>query len=692
MEIVELEMEGAVNVPESGGTPLPKVTQETGGQKGFVLCPQPSLFLQKPPVAQRQNIDSTKVSADDLLEKLHLKYEQKPWLETMKLVRHCLEKSSGNTWRGTLDFPRLQCLDKLQRSLKVRSLSTMVNRLELLSKQKGLEYHISPTGKGCYITSEMFYVEVMVKKNGEVIDVKLAHHGEAPTVCEELLHLLRVKDFDAFGKNLEGLLAIYQIPGDSELKAKVHIALQSLEKDLMGIFMLDRKTTQSPTVDTILHGKLGAVVPRSGGSPMTVEYYASPYQLLEKKLNPGSPVHGMKSMVIVGGTDSLHKLPITPLLADSQPMDLSNPEFLPLTDDLCMDLPASFYLALPQPIPIMLCLIQKIQNITGLPVAGTKIAPLYDLIVKSTLSEDVNHKTVMEKTRFLVTLPGCQKHCYFINNCSWKGEVLMGILVSKIPFTHPKHVSPTLEVLRHQHAYNTLISSCLSKGGTDTSVSHVLHFEVFPQSNTCFCISFQNPLGSSLACAAVDVQNSRQIQCSLHLDSGSPAALCTNEFIARVLQCCMSLPVTMRAIFKRAPKIEEVCEMETSTVNFEQLHILKNNFEKSQLFTKEENFEQADPLKNQEHVVGSPSLKTEVIPPAAPMDPDEHAPQPCESNMATSQANGSPTEACSDAPVFHVLDLSADDAQPNGHYDLTKSTPDNLIEPEPNPGREPNTS
>ncbi|KAJ1200016.1 hypothetical protein NDU88_003846, partial [Pleurodeles waltl] len=61
---------------------------------------------------------STKVSDDDILEKLHLKYEQKPWLETMKLVRHCLEKSSGNAWRGGLDFPRLQCLEKLQRSLK----------------------------------------------------------------------------------------------------------------------------------------------------------------------------------------------------------------------------------------------------------------------------------------------------------------------------------------------------------------------------------------------------------------------------------------------------------------------------------------------------------------------------------------------------------------------------------------------
>ncbi|KAJ1200017.1 hypothetical protein NDU88_003846 [Pleurodeles waltl] len=567
----------------------------------------------------------------------------------------------------------------------------MVNRLELLSKQKGLEYHISPTGKGCYITSEMFYVEVMVKKNGEVVDVKLAHHGEAPMVCEELLNLLRVKNFDAFGKNLEGLLAIYQVPGDRESKAKVHIALQSLEKDLMGIFMLDGKTTNSDTIAAILHGKVGHVVPRSGGSPMTVEYYASPYQLLENKLNPGSRVHGMKAMVIVGGTDALHKLPITPLLSDSQPMDSSNPVFLTLTDDLCMDLPACFYLTFPQPIPVMLCLIQKIQNITGFPVTGTKVGPLYDLIVKSTLPEDVNHNTMMEKTRFLVTLPGCQKHCYFINNCSWKGDVLMGILVSKIAFTHPQHVSPVLEVLRHQHAYNNLISSCVTDCVADSTLSDFLVFEVFPQTDTCFCITFQNPLGSSLACVAVDVQNAREIQCCLHVDSGSQAAVCTNEFIARVLQCCLSLPVTMRAVFKKAPKIEEICETERSTVNFEQLQTLKNNFEKSQIFTVKEDFEQVHTLKMHEHMVQSPKLKTEVIPPAAPMDDDEHASQPCDSSMATSEANGHQTDACSDARIFHVLDSSSEDAQPNGHYDQNNSTTDNVLEPVLNTASEPNT-
>ncbi|XP_069469935.1 mediator of RNA polymerase II transcription subunit 1-like [Ambystoma mexicanum] len=637
------EMEEVVGLLENDCAAVLPPTQESGEQKDFVLCPQPAPTLESHPGTRKADLP-----ADELLEKLHLKYEQKPWIETMKLVRHCLERTTGSAWRGTLGFPMLHSLEKLQRSLKVRSLSTMVNRLELLSKQKGLEYHVSPTGKGCYITSDMFYVEILVRKNGDVVDVKLAHHGEAPTACEELLHLLRVKDFEAFGKNMEGLLAMYQIPGDNEVKAKVHIALQTLEKDLMGIAMLDGSSTQNANkVSAILHGKVGHLEPRKGGSPMTVEYYASPYQLLEEKLNPGAAVCGVKALVTVGSSDALHKLPIMSLLAGSQPVDSGEPEFLPLTDELCMDLPACFFLTFLQPVPIMMCLIRKMQNITGLPVYGTKVGPLYDLIIQSTHSAD-NSEYTFDKQHFLVTLPDSQKHCYFINNCSCKGDILMGVLVIKIPFTHPKHMPCILEVLRHQSVYNTLISSCVSKCGTSASVSEFLHFEVFPQTNTSFCVSFQNPLGCSLACVAVDVVNSQQLQCKLHVDSESLASICTNEFIVKVMECCMSIPVTMRAIFKKAPNIEVVSEMETSAENIEQFQ----------------------------------PLNIEVIPPKAQNSPTENISQMSEFNGETLPANGLHIKICTDAHTIHELDESPQHAQPNGHYDPMVNTTEHFDEPE----------
>lgn len=45
-----------------------------------------------------------------------------------------------------------------------------------------LTVHVSPSGTACYITSMMFYVEIQLQKDGDVMDVKLAHFEEAPVV------------------------------------------------------------------------------------------------------------------------------------------------------------------------------------------------------------------------------------------------------------------------------------------------------------------------------------------------------------------------------------------------------------------------------------------------------------------------------------------------------------------------------
>lgn len=43
--------------------------------------------------------------------------------------------------------------------------------------------HLSASGTECYITSDMFYVEVQLDPAGQLCDVKVAHHGENPMVC-----------------------------------------------------------------------------------------------------------------------------------------------------------------------------------------------------------------------------------------------------------------------------------------------------------------------------------------------------------------------------------------------------------------------------------------------------------------------------------------------------------------------------
>ncbi|XP_019409772.1 PREDICTED: mediator of RNA polymerase II transcription subunit 1-like [Crocodylus porosus] len=173
-----------------------------------------------------------------------------------------------------------------------------------------------------------------------------------------------MKDYAAFGKILEDLSNLYQIPGNSDMKAKAYLVLQSLEKDLWSMSLLYR-TQDVNRVTEVLHGKVGHLVPRTGGTPMNIEFYISPYQVLEEELNPGSCICGTKLFVTVGGSDMTHKLPISPLIVDSQTQD-GKPVFLPLSDELGVDLPACFFLKFHQPSPISSSSINKIQKITGM--------------------------------------------------------------------------------------------------------------------------------------------------------------------------------------------------------------------------------------------------------------------------------------------------------------------------------------
>ncbi|XP_075444726.1 mediator of RNA polymerase II transcription subunit 1-like [Ascaphus truei] len=583
-------MEAVVDLSEGGTTAsLRTPTDDNDTERmAFALQRRPVECLQKRPTSELvfhisvayqklaekvKQIEKTpmKPPANALLGKLHLKYSQKPWIETIKLVRLCLDRPVGNFLNCSLDHPVLCCQETLQRAIKAKSLPAVMSCIESISKQKGLESHLSPSGKVCYITSEMFYIEVQVKKNGDVVDVKLAHHGEAPTICEELLQFLRAKDFDAYGRSLEGLLLIYRIPGNSDIKAKVYLALQSLEADLCGMVTLFRPNTDVDRVATMLHGRVGNLSPRTAGTPMSIEYYASPYQLLEEKLNSGSRGIGLKLFVTVGGTNTLHRLPISRLLNESQQEDGSIPVFTSLTDELSVELPACFFLTFPEPVPLMLPFIQKIQNITGLPVVGTKQAPLCELIIQMTNKSSRTDGAIKE-THFIVSIPDCMDHSYFIS--SRTEGVVMGVLVNKIPFTHPSHVTPTLEVIRHQAAYNTLISSCVSINRKDLRYSSdLLHFEVSLQRDTRFCISFLHPNGGSLSCVAIEVLSSSKLRCNLYTDAADPSFACNSEFVMKVMECCMSIPITMRAIFKRALRVVVDHEMVICSPSCEQLAI-----------------------------------------------------------------------------------------------------------------------
>ncbi|XP_069815792.1 mediator of RNA polymerase II transcription subunit 1-like [Dendropsophus ebraccatus] len=503
-------------------------------------------FLQ-----QADELAPVKLSSKTLLERLHLKYSQKSWTETYKLVRYCLDKPAAATIKCLTEHPILRCINTLQEAVKAKSLSTLLTRIEAISKQKGLESHLGPNGRICYITSEMFYIEVQVKKNGHVAFVKLAHHGESPTICKELLLLLRTKDFEGFGKSLEGLLHLYSIPGNSDIKAKVYHALRNLEEDMSAMFNLRRPTNDKDRITTILQGQVGFLSLRSGGTPMNIEYYISPYQILEEKLKPGIRVVGKNVSVTVAGTTNWYHLPVSPVFQEIAQEDGSIHGFSSLTES-SMALPACFFLKFNTPEPVLLSLIQKIQNITGLPVIFMKQSPMHELVIQMKHKSNTRTDLHSQEVQFVVSISGCKDHCYVLNSRMGSEKPVVGALVNKIPFIHPSHVPSILDLLRHQAAYNTLLYSCISSTIKTKDHTRMLHFEVSLQREFNICISFQHPSGENLSCVVVDVLNCRKIMCSLYTSSSDPPSPCNSDFIMKVLESCMSIPLTMRTIYKKA--------------------------------------------------------------------------------------------------------------------------------------------
>ncbi|NWI64354.1 MED1 polymerase, partial [Todus mexicanus] len=501
-----------------------------------------------------------------LLERLHAKYNQnRPWTETMKLVRQVMEKRVVMNSGGHQHL--VSCLETLQKALKVSSLPAMTDRLESIARQNGLGSHLSANGTECYITSDMFYVEVQLDPTGLLCDVKVAHHGENPVSCPELVQHLREKNFDEFSKHLRGLVNLYKLPGDNKLKTKMYLALQSLELDLSKMAGMYWQATNANPLDKILHGSVGYLTPRSGGLLMNLKYYVSPYDLFED--GTGAPVilHennvprslGMNVSVTVEGTMAMYKLPIAPLIMGSHPVDSKGtPSFSSITSANSVDLPACFFLKFPRPIPVSRAFIQKLQACTGIPLFDTPptFVPLYELITQFELSKEADPLPLNHNMRFYAALPG-QQHCYFLNKDAPlpDGRSLQGTLISKIAFQHPGRVPLILNLIRHQVAYNTLIGSCVKRTVLKEDSPGILQFEVCPLSDSCFSVSFQHPVNDSLVCVVMDVQDSTHVNCKLYKGL-SDALICTDDFIAKVVQRCMSIPVTMRAIRRKAETIQ----------------------------------------------------------------------------------------------------------------------------------------
>ncbi|GLH15871.1 Mediator of RNA polymerase II transcription subunit 1 [Gryllus bimaculatus] len=209
-----------------------------------------------------------------LMEKLRSKAGQfKPFVESAKALRMSLLEKRYPV--DSVERSQLQkCLDTLQHSIKVTSLQSMVERLECVSRQLGLKFMAGPAGGlDWFISSDMFYLEVVLEPSGCVKDVKIHHEGKVEQQsCEELVSCLSRGDFADFTAQLEGLASIYQLNAEKKVKCKAFSALQSLETDLGTLAQL--QTVIKEPFNLVHKSPVGILEKRRGGDTTNPRFKA----------------------------------------------------------------------------------------------------------------------------------------------------------------------------------------------------------------------------------------------------------------------------------------------------------------------------------------------------------------------------------------------------------------------------------
>lgn len=129
-----------------------------------------------------------------------------------------------------------------------------------------------------------------------------------------------------------------------------------------------------------------------------------------------------------------------------------------------------------------------------------------------------------------------------------ENKKMEGVLVGSIPFTHPAHVPKILTYLRQQALFNTLVSSCV-RPMAKQDAEHTTIFEVSALSWQCISVSLEHPFEETLATAELDLSDISSLKCKLYGVNVSNTEQ-TSDIAGKVLQRCLSIPLTMRTLIK----------------------------------------------------------------------------------------------------------------------------------------------
>jgi len=478
---------------------------------------------------------------------------QKSLGDTSKIVRmnmadrrHSLDTTDKSILRS--------CLDTLQSSISVRSVTGMSERLETTARQLGLKFMVhssSSSTHNFYISTETFYVEICIDKSGAVLETRIHHQNHqgsissTPTIvpAPEISECLSQGDFTMFVDHLKGLISVYDLADCANIdKTRAWQALYNLEHDLS--LLASGQSWVTDTNQMIHKTSLGMVHNRSGGIPMKLRYFLPPYELLDMKSKTILPMNhetitsknlGFCATITLKSSKDPYLLPMSSLTS-------STGQDLPITTQNAIPLPAHFALVLDKPLPMSYALLKQIVNVTKIDwLDSNNNTPLMALIVKQSSDGALDPSN---NRGLFVTLPD-QQHCYFMTET----PDLIGQPVEYIPFRHPNQVSGIIDILRRQALFNTLVSSCVrtnSLEDVDTSTM----FEVTCLDPTCqnLSVSFEHPSEETMATAELSLSDLVAPRCLVYTGC---MAVCPEETANRVLQHSLSIPITMRAVINK---------------------------------------------------------------------------------------------------------------------------------------------
>jgi len=489
------------------------------------------------------------------MEKLRHKTSHSNLTDSAKAFRMTiLEKRYGNDASEKSQYQK--CLDLLQTNMKVTSLQSMLERLESISRQSGLKFTADASGRAFFISSDMFYLEIIVEQGGLVKEVHIQHEGKSePQTCNEIAICLNSGNFTRFTTHLQGLCAIYQIGADKKLKAKAFAALIALESDLNVMSKL--KNYVQDLTGMMYKSPLGILQQRIGGQSLTLTYFISPYDLLNIQSQSPTVVHnsiieenlGLSCTVGIDSSTN-NKLPTSPLLSITRNMDgESVPTFSPLNAVNSTQLPATFVLRMQHPLTLCLSFAQQIQSIIGVEIGSwNKHERLFSSLARNISNDqsDGNDEENCASKAFYVALPD-QHHSYFVTE---NEDLSMKCTsISSIPFSHPSHVPQILSILRRQALLNSLLSSCI-RPRSQADSNNTLTFEINSINLNQLSVAFEHPLLEQMCSVEIDLgADPTCVQC--HLYGTDQENQANNDYATKVLQKCLSIPVFMRAILKK---------------------------------------------------------------------------------------------------------------------------------------------